>query len=697
MAAVARDAPTDGSVARWRRLGTRSRVLRAGVLVAAAVALDVGLGWVARELDWPVFLDSIGTVVVGAVLGPVAGALTGAGADVLTGALLGQSEAYAFAITAAFVGWAAAFAATRGAFTSWYRAAGAGALTGLGAGLLSAPIAAYVFGRPTGSGMDYATGLLQQSGANVLQITTAEGLLADPADKAISFVAAWAVLLLLRQLYPRPGRGFGAAVRFGGYTAAVLVSLLAAVVTVVFRPALGDSVILVFFLAVLIAALAGARGPGLLSVAVGACVGVLSTTGALGTSPSNALGWVGIALFAVVATAMVFVIDDRERGRRALARTSRDLQESSARILAITHSVQEGLLAIDTSGRAVAANRHFYDLFPFPPEDIDDQTLESVRPAASRVFDDGAAVIGFLERMLRDPRGVETMEAAQVWPVPRDIVIICSPVLVEGRDYVGRLAVFRDVTRERQAEREKNEFFSAVSHELRTPLTSIKGYSEMILDGDAGEVNDEALEYIAVVHSNSERLVGLVNDLLDFQRLESGRVALRSEPVDLEVAVQQVSETMARLIAGKSQQYQVDLDPGARWLRADPEKVVQVLTNYVGNAYKYSDEGARIVVRSRAVGSMAEVEVCDTGMGISAADQQMLFTRFYRVDNSATKEIGGTGLGLSIVKQIVTAWGGEVSVSSEPDVGSTFGFTVPLLVDPPTPAETHTPDSAAPA
>jgi signal transduction histidine kinase len=160
-------------------------------------------------------------------------------------------------------------------------------------------------------------------------------------------------------------------------------------------------------------------------------------------------------------------------------------------------------------------------------------------------------------------------------------------------------------------------------------------------------------------------------------------MTLRREPVDLDAVAATVRATMGQLIAGKGQRLRIDVDPDARWVIGDDVKTQQVLTNYVSNAYKYSPEGAQITIRVRRNGDHAHVTVSDTGMGISAEDQKLLFTKFYRVDNSATREIGGTGLGLSIVAQIVTAQGGEVGVTSSPGKGSTFSFTVPLLAGEP--------------
>ena len=230
----------------------------------------------------------------------------------------------------------------------------------------------------------------------------------------------------------------------------------------------------------------------------------------------------------------------------------------------------------------------------------------------------------------------------------------------------------------------KTEFVSLVSHELRTPLTSIKGFTEMVLDGDAGEINEEATEYLGIVHSNAERLVALVNDLLDLSRIESGRIQLKSEAVDLNEIVKTVVDTMQQKIKEKGQSLAVSVDPAATSVVGDKDKLVQVLTNYVSNAYKYTQAGGELRIAVKKQGDCALVAVSDNGHGIAPEDQERLFTRFYRVDNSMTREVGGTGLGLSIVKQLIELQGGEVGVQSIPGVGSTFTFTVPLAAAPET-------------
>jgi DNA-binding response OmpR family regulator/two-component sensor histidine kinase len=173
-----------------------------------------------------------------------------------------------------------------------------------------------------------------------------------------------------------------------------------------------------------------------------------------------------------------------------------------------------------------------------------------------------------------------------------------------------------------------------------------------------------------------------VNDLLDISRIESGRVQLKEEVVDLKEIVQTVVATMQQSIEQKQQSLVVDIDPAATNVKGDRDKLVQVLTNYVSNAYKYTQAGGAIRVDVREQGGFAHIGVSDNGYGILLQDQERLFTRFYRVDNTMTREVGGTGLGLSIVKQLIELQGGEVGVESQLGEGSTFWFTIPLADQP---------------
>jgi len=230
---------------------------------------------------------------------------------------------------------------------------------------------------------------------------------------------------------------------------------------------------------------------------------------------------------------------------------------------------------------------------------------------------------------------------------------------------------------EQQLGQMKNEFVSTVSHELRTPLTSIKGYVDLILDGEAGPINDTQREFLGIVKENSDRLVDLINELLDISRIESGRVHFKVQPLDMAERIAGAVDTFGAVASSSNHPITVHIEPTLPRVAGDPDRIGQVLINFVGNAIKYSPDGGEVSVSAATDGDMVRVSVSDHGVGIAAEDIPRLFSKFYRVDNKLTRSIGGTGLGLSIVRSIITLLGGEVGVESTPGEGSTFWFTLP--------------------
>ena len=384
-----------------------------------------------------------------------------------------------------------------------------------------------------------------------------------------------------------------------------------------------------------------------------------------------------------------------EKSKQELQKSLQAERESQARIRAITDGVNEARVLVSPEQRIIDANQRFVELFGVPLERVVGQRLEDIRTMFDQVFAEAGELYESALASSADSAQENTRLVVQNWPQARELQLYSTPVR-DQQGFLGRLFVFRDVTHEREVDRMKTEFVSLVSHELRTPLTSIKGFTEMVLDGDAGEINEEVEEFLGIVHSNAERLVALVNDLLDLSRIESGRVQLKSETVDLNEIVQAVVVTMQQKLKEKDQNLSVNIDPAATSVVGDKDKLVQVLTNYVSNAYKYTQDGGDIRIVLSKQGDFAHVAVADNGYGISPEDQERLFTRFYRVDNSMTREVGGTGLGLSIVKQLIELMGGEIGVESALGQGSTFSFTVPLEAEA-VPAPVPAPPAGPPA
>ena len=225
----------------------------------------------------------------------------------------------------------------------------------------------------------------------------------------------------------------------------------------------------------------------------------------------------------------------------------------------------------------------------------------------------------------------------------------------------------------------KSAFVSMVSHELRTPLTSIKGYVDLILtDETVGELTELQREFLGIVRNNARRLVSLVNDLLDLSRMESGKIELHRKPLDITLLIRELVPSFQPGWDEKRQTFTLHLPEKAPKVLADADRLMQILSNLLSNAHKYTPDEGHIDLSVEIAEPVARVEVTDSGIGLSKEEQAKLFTHFYRAHNPTTEAVGGTGLGLVITRSLVEMQGGEMQVSSEPGHGSTFGFTLPL-------------------
>ena len=251
-----------------------------------------------------------------------------------------------------------------------------------------------------------------------------------------------------------------------------------------------------------------------------------------------------------------------------------------------------------------------------------------------------------------------------------------SALRASSGDVSGFVAIAQDITERRAVDKMKNEFISVVSHELRTPLTSIRGSLGLLAAGMLGNVTDKAQRMLQIAISNTDRLVRLINDILDIERLESGKIALDRQAVDAEHLVQQAVETM-RGMSDKNNVH-VELLPVSGQIFGDPDRILQTLTNLISNAIKFSPEGGSVVVSATSDRTHMQFSVEDHGRGIPEDKIGAIFERFQQVDASDSREKGGTGLGLAICRTIVQQHGGRIWVRSHLGKGSTFSFTIPL-------------------
>jgi len=231
-----------------------------------------------------------------------------------------------------------------------------------------------------------------------------------------------------------------------------------------------------------------------------------------------------------------------------------------------------------------------------------------------------------------------------------------------------------------EASQHKSQFLANMSHELRTPLNAILGYTELMADGAYGEPSDETLGVLKRLEANGKHLLGLINDVLDLSKIQAGQLVLELSDYCIQDIAQTVRSTLEPLASDKKLAFKVEmaseLPPG----HGDGRRLTQVLINLVGNAIKFTDAG-EVAIKAEASNGSFHVSVRDTGPGISSADQIRLFQEFQQADNAITKKKGGTGLGLAISKRIIEMHGGRIWVESQPGQGSTFTFTLPVIVE----------------
>jgi PAS domain S-box-containing protein len=361
-------------------------------------------------------------------------------------------------------------------------------------------------------------------------------------------------------------------------------------------------------------------------------------------------------------------VTERREAEEELA----NLQHRTERVLA---SVGDGIVGLDRTGCVMFANRAAAEMLLCAPDDLIGERFHDV---AHHSRSDGSP-LAWEESPVHDTLfgGSAVREYDEVfWR--RDgssfSVEFVSTPLAEADRIVGAVVAFRDVTERRAVDRMKDEFVSVVSHELRTPLTSIRGSLGLLAGGVYGTLPPEASEMLDLAVDNTDRLVRLVNDILDLERLRAGQVALELDVVDL-------TELAARAVAGVASAtpngVQVRVSGSPVRVRADADRVMQVVTNLVGNAIKFSDPDGVVDVRTSSVDGEGVLDVTDHGRGIPADLLERIFDRFQQVDASDAREKGGTGLGLAIARSIVEQHGGRIWATSTEGQGATFSVALP--------------------
>lgn len=346
----------------------------------------------------------------------------------------------------------------------------------------------------------------------------------------------------------------------------------------------------------------------------------------------------------------------------------RELEAERARTGAVLGSMAEGVVALDAPGRVLLVNPAAREILGLGSEPVEGRALvETVRQTA---------VLELVEAGRAGRLGATYRRELELGP-PLGRVVEARGARVEfGPGTTGQVLVLHDITELRRLERVRREFVANVSHELRTPLTSIQGYLETLLDGAVGDV-EGARRFLEVAHRQARRLARLVQDLLDLSELETGRVVLTLRPVGVSAAAEDVVDMFRERAAARGLALLNRVPPGLR-VRADPDRLVQILVNLVDNALKYTPRGGRVTLDAGpAPEGTVEIRVTDTGIGIPSADLGRVTERFYRVDRARSGDLGGSGLGLAIVSHLVQVHGGSLRIESEVGRGTTVRVALP--------------------
>jgi len=356
-------------------------------------------------------------------------------------------------------------------------------------------------------------------------------------------------------------------------------------------------------------------------------------------------------------------IDQRKQSEQVV-------RESEAKHRALLDAIPDAMITMRRDGTVLEYKMPHDSMLPQPPSQVPVKTISDLLPSS-------------FTRLALDHVD-QALESGDLQVFEYQLLIQEEPhdfearVLVSGQGEV--LCILRNITERKRIDRLKTEFLSVVSHELRTPLTSISGSLALMAAGVTGELPSQALTMIEIAHRNSERLVRLINDLLDLQKIESGTMPLHIEPLEVLPLVEQALE--ANYAYGSRYGVHFVLEPNGTqaheaWVEADADRLMQVVTNLLSNAAKFSPTDSTVTVEVGHLEGRVRVSVRDQGPGIPEEYQALIFERFGQVDASSSRQKEGTGLGLSISKAIIEMHGGHIGFETQVGRGTTFYFDLP--------------------
>ena len=359
--------------------------------------------------------------------------------------------------------------------------------------------------------------------------------------------------------------------------------------------------------------------------------------------------------------ALMNMLEDVEKARRKM-------EEEKNKTLAVITNFVDGLLMFDAESKVSLINPRAETFFNVKGRDIigrpilELSTFPTIEP---------------IVRLVREEtKGVFRKEVQ----VGKDSVLEMSTVpIMREKERLGTLIILHDITREKIIERMKTEFVSLAAHQLRTPLSAIKWTLKMLLDGDLGAITNEQKDFIGKTYQSNERMIHLINDLLDVARIEEGRYIYKPTITNLETIVQYVTNSYQEETERKKLNLKF-LKPKTKLpqVSVDVEKIKLVIQNLLDNAIRYTPSGGQVTISLKSGIKEIELAVADSGVGIPQGQKTRVFTKFFRAPNVMRMDTEGSGLGLYITKNIIEAHGGKIWFKSEEGKGTTFYFTLPI-------------------
>lgn len=366
-------------------------------------------------------------------------------------------------------------------------------------------------------------------------------------------------------------------------------------------------------------------------------------------------------------------LDQRVQNRtQELVKALKREHAMAVRNQTILESIGDGVLVTDSNAQIILSN---------PAANRLARQYLVARPLWEVLADVRPEVLAQLESHMAGAIEDEYLNIRFEWN-QRTIAANIAPVALRMPDQsqasVGHVMVLRDITHEAELDRMKTIFLGSVSHELRTPMTAVKGYVDLLSDLEAESLSEAGRQYLGVIQNNIKRLLGLANDLIDMSRIEVGELALYRELIELEPIVMGAVDTVKQEFDKRGLSLEVQVEPDLPLLYLDRHRIAQVMLNLLTNAYKYTPHGGATVRVSHADHTVY-IEVSDTGIGVSDEERSHLFERFFRSQHEVVQRAGGSGLGLTITKSMVELHGGSISVQSQPNQGTSFLVSLPVV------------------